>query len=218
MKLDASQFRGSRHELIVKEFNAVIKLFFHCHENIRKDKAIQVPANEEWIRNVFLAKYVRLNKVKFSLGHLNFDAETAEIDPTSGATLGYIDIKVTNILHSPISDENEYYAFECKRINSSTRYALKESYVFEGIMRFVNGKYSRQMNIAGMIGFIENNSVSEAPLIEAINEILRTDFPGTTNEYLNAAAGEEGVSSIISKHPRSSSQDISISHLFMNLA
>lgn len=56
-------------------------------------------------------------------------------------------------------DEDVYLACECKRLNvpyhAGVR-ALVGEYVDEGLMRFVNGQYSRGLPLAMMLGYVMN--------------------------------------------------------------
>lgn len=61
---------------------------------------------------------------------------------------GRIDIK---IIYS--FDEGEYFGLECKRISGTDR-ALARKYVTQGLMRFIDGKYSPGHDWAAMLGFV----------------------------------------------------------------
>ncbi|MGL4196553.1 MAG: hypothetical protein ACRCSX_02150, partial [Allorhizobium sp.] len=56
-------------------------------------------------------------------------------------------------------DEDVYLACECKRLNvpyhTGVR-ALVGEYVDQGLMRFVNGQYSRGLPLAMMLGYVMN--------------------------------------------------------------
>src|SRR5262245_37258955 len=93
---DASDFRGSGTDFITKEFDSIVTLFSFCSDLMTKEKPLLKGSDEEWIRNIFLKKYVRKNKTQFGVGYLFFEAEDAEIDDQTYKTVGYVDIKVFN--------------------------------------------------------------------------------------------------------------------------
>ncbi|MBI3219900.1 MAG: hypothetical protein HYZ44_10335 [Bacteroidetes bacterium] len=221
---DASRFSGSRSEFVTREFDAIISLFSFCCEKMNKQKPLIGGADEEWIRNIFVAKFVRKQKNKFGLGHLLFLAEVAEIDSQTLKTSGYIDITVHNIRQNSLkgnnikANENEYYAFECKRVKSESKSSAFREYASQGIARFISGKYSAKMNLAGMIGFVEEKKIKIVALQTAIDEVLKHEMKSSTVSSL-ASHSINGISSpcYISTHRRQSSSNIKLFHLFLDI-
>ncbi|TAE55059.1 MAG: hypothetical protein EAZ87_20955 [Nostocales cyanobacterium] len=66
---------------------------------------------------------------------------------------GRIDIKIIYSFH-----ENEYFGIECKRVTSKNK-KLAEKYINDGVMRFVNGKYSPGHDYAAMLGFVIDGNI-----------------------------------------------------------
>ena len=73
---------------------------------------------------------------------------------------GWIDLK---FIYS-FSDEQSFFGIECKRLQSSNRRLVAE-YVKEGVMRFVDGKYSPGHDWAAMCGFIIEGRVQHCAKI-----------------------------------------------------
>lgn len=82
---------------------------------------------------------------------------------------GRIDIK---IIYS--FNEEEYFSMECKRVSSSTTEKdreLAKKYLTNGIMRFVEGKYSSGHDFAAMIGFVIDGNIQGC--IEKVCKFLK---------------------------------------------
>ena len=125
---------------------------------LSKEKQIKP---EEFIRNVLISKkYLRNRsfKSKFGIKHFEFHPETGELDETETDIIGNHDIKVTGISLGIIgeADEDIYFSFECKRLNNNLQNSSE--YINNGIKRYIKKQYSSKMPIAGMIGFIEENT------------------------------------------------------------
>ena len=130
-------------------------------------------------------------------------------------TIGFIDIKVTNLGNKDLFEEYEYYSIECKRLDGGT--TKNNLYIKEGINRYVKSKYSGQMPFAAMLGFIENGNC--AKIKNAINTSLSENKYFKTNallsEHLFAPDFKE---TYISEHERINSQftDIDIFHFMFD--
>ncbi len=70
-------------------------------------------------------------------------------------TDGRIDFKVMYSF-----DEDEYFGIECKRISSNNN-KLVRKYVNEGLLRFIDGKYSLGHDWAAMLGFVVDGKSTE---------------------------------------------------------
>ncbi len=128
---------------------------------------------EEFIRNVLIGKnYLRNRsfKSKFGIKHFEFHPEVGELDEEETNIIGNHDIKVTGISLGIIgeADEDIYFSFECKRLNSHLQNTSE--YINNGIKRYVKKQYSSKMPIAGMIGFIEEKTPEF--FVNQINEKL----------------------------------------------
>lgn len=153
--INAKKFSKSRN-LYIDEFKKVLSLMIDCYYRIRENEILLPNQFETFLRNVLVKKYLRIYKNSFSIGYLSFEAEPGEID-NNYKSIGFIDIKVSNIGHKDLLNEEEYYSFECKRLDGSSK--LNKEYIEEGIFRYVDGKYSSRMSIAGMIGFVQNGTI-----------------------------------------------------------
>jgi hypothetical protein len=90
------------------------------------------------------------------------EREPSEDDPITGNELGRLDIKFCPALSAR---EEIYFCFECKRLHvveNGTRRALSSQYVKEGMMRFVEGKYSACVDHGGMIGYVLDGKTEKA--------------------------------------------------------
>lgn len=106
---------------------------------------------ENYYRNR-LCEYLHKNSENHGLGTYFFEKECEETD-SEGFTVGLLDIKVLNIQKNPmVADPSLYFTFECKRLDGGTN---DTQYIKTGLCEFIQGKYSRNMEYAGMIAFIE---------------------------------------------------------------
>lgn len=97
-----------------------------------------------------------------SLRRLTFriERESPEDTPDSGEEMGRIDLRFSHGYR-----EEVYFAFECKRLNvmkGNRRSSLAPEYVKEGLMRFVEGRYARDLDTGGMIGYVMDGDVPAA--------------------------------------------------------
>ncbi len=70
-----------------------------------------------------------------------------------------------DIAFFPGHDGELYFCLEAKRLNARVNGVMKslaDEYVKEGMQRFVNGKYSRRVHQAGMLGYVLDGDVSRA--------------------------------------------------------
>lgn len=140
------------------EFLNVLKLMNDSYNRIIKQESFENNAFETFLRNVLVKKYLRINKEIYGIGYLGFEVESGEINKNN-KTIGFIDIKITNLGKKDLLDEEEYYAFECKRLDGYSKKNIL--YIREGIYRFIAGKYSSRMSLAGMIGFIQKGKITD---------------------------------------------------------
>ena len=170
---------------------------------------------ENHLRNVLVKKYLRIHKEKYGISYLGFEIEPGEIRFNNHITAGFIDIKVTNagLSTSLICDEDSYYAIECKRLdNYSTKIT---AYVKEGILRFVEGKYSGKMPLAGMIGFIELGDPKD--IVSKIKDKLENFTKiKTIKNFDQLELDDKFEFSYLSKHEREESDPIDICHLMFD--
>ena len=88
-------------------------------------------------------------------------------------------------------DRDKYLAYECKRLNERRddgRRSLAREYVMDGLFRFVTGKYSENLPVGCMLGYVLDGKVQyaatrvRAKIVECGQDIAlatepRDDFP-----------------------------------------
>lgn len=120
------------------------------------------PAPDEKEDNITveLCRALRQNRTARDL-MFQIDTQVVELEPASGEDLGRLDIAFRPL----IPREDIYFCLETKRLNvikdGQTR-AYAAEYVIFGMMRFVNGQYSRAVRHGGMIGYVLDGDVTRA--------------------------------------------------------
>ncbi len=141
-------------DILFNNFNKVLKLLVFCYEKMISEISFKLDEFEAFIRNILIKNYLQNKdfKEKFWIKNLRFLSEVQEIWEDY-KTLWFIDIQVHNINPNDLWNENEYFAFECKRLDG---YATKnKEYINNWVKRFEKGQYSKEMKIAWMIWFIQ---------------------------------------------------------------
>ena len=204
------------YDLYINEFKQVGKLLIYSYCQMILNNEILTSDHENYLRNVLVKKYLRDKeaKKKYNIGYLGFEIEPGEID-IDNITIGFIDIKVTNLGNKDLLDEDEYYSIECKRLDGGT--TKNNLYIKEGINRYVQSKYSSQMPFASMIGFIESGNAPKS--ISDINHFLNQNKLFKTHSELSEYLIETDFNeTYISKHERKYSQydKIDIIHFMLD--
>ena len=211
-----SSFLFSR-DLYVEEFTRVGKFLVYSYNQMVKKHHFLHSNYETYIRNVFVKQYLRDKKakVKFDVGYLLFEVESGEIDINNN-TVGFIDIKVLNLGSNDLTDEDEYYSIECKRLDGSK--TKNRLYIDEGIRRYTLSKYSSQMPFAAMIGFVEKGTSQQ--IVQDINYLLAEKTDLITFSLLNHHQFEDTFNeSYKSEHKRINSNydQIVLYHLMFDV-
>ena len=108
---------------------------------------------------------LRREKAKRGLP-LRISPETSETDPLSGKEIGRIDIQFA---HG--HNERVYFAFECKRLRINGATPNTHAYVGpDGMMCFIDGKYAKNLDSGGMIGYVMDGDVPKA--IAAVSKAI----------------------------------------------
>lgn len=165
----------------------------------------------------FLHKYSE----EYGLQNLVFEKDVEETDDFD-LTIGFLDIKVINVVLDLKENENGeimiksnpyiYFTFECKRLDLSSN---DEHYIKTGIYEFINGKYSRNMDYAGMIGFIEKGDPNT--IVNKINQSLKKYTNIVTTQKMSKYDVNGFKHGYFSKHERDGSlSDISLYHLMFD--
>lgn len=107
--------------------------------------------------------------------------EDVEVDTDLALETGRKDI-----VFFPGHDGELYFCLEAKRLNARVDGVMKslaDEYVKNGMQRFVDGKYSRAVHHAGMLGYVLDGDVSRA-MTNVLNNIRR--------RYVNLGMDEPG--------------------------
>lgn len=100
---------------------------------------------------------------------------------------------------------------ECKRVDSGNE--LCRNYYEKGIKRFVTGYYSEQMQIAGMLGFIQKDDVTQ--IVSNINRHLPALT--TLRPLHSVSMAEQVYLTYLSRHKRDKNLgEIKIYHLMLD--
>ena len=170
-EIDASSFEFNSM-FYDQEFEIILQKITLCYKMMIKYD-VKVPNDENKIRDILLLQYLKNDKIRKNIGitDYHFDRETPE-DNTTGIT----DIRI--ITQDTFTIQAAYYIIECKRLNNQNLYGisgLNAGYIKEGILRFVNSKYSAYFRVNGMIGFVVDNLNIEQN-IKNINTLLKIHF------------------------------------------
>lgn len=213
--MDASIFKNDK-KYYLEEFNRVLQLFvFSCEKMVLKEK-FDLTEWETFLRNVLVKKYLIKYKPKFKVNTLNFYSEVQDISEGC-KTGGFVDIHISNPM-GIIGKEDLFYAFECKRLDG---YSDKnKEYVNNGLARFVEGKYSKKMPLAGMIGFVQGfkKGGNMNSLVVDIKNILNNNKTIKTTKNLTPHKIDKKFKhSYFSQHKRKKSlSKIDLYHLFFD--
>ncbi|MDR2954060.1 MAG: hypothetical protein LBV43_03165 [Prevotella sp.] len=181
---------------------------------------------EDYLRNRLVEDYLIKNKNLLKeriseLDEINFGYETNKEYIEKGILKpDKIDIYINKLGLNGIledSDENVYYAIECKRIrnlgDSTTQY-------INDIVKFSNREYvKRRLPFEGQLGFIELNSITHIEVYGNINDKLNKEAEITTDTPLQPCTINQNIScSYISKHKRNigNKEQFSIYHLLLD--
>jgi hypothetical protein len=107
-----------------------------------------------------LCRCLRQNRSSNALP-FRIDIQAVELDPSIDKDQGRMDITFSPM----VPDESIYFCLECKRLNVVNdgrvrSYAVE--YVVNGMMRFIQGKYSSQVRHGGMLAYILNKNIRSA--------------------------------------------------------
>ena len=176
--LDASGFYPAPH-FYEGEFECILIGITNCYQMMIDDK-VQVPNDENQIRDILLINYLKKREIRNKLGftdNYGFDREVPEDND-----IGRSDIKVTT--RNTLTEQDAYYIIECKRLDNQNLTGisgLNADYIKEGIMRFIIRKYSAFYGINGMIGFVVKNMDIHKNIIN-INTLLKNHFASANTD------------------------------------
>lgn len=123
---------------------------------------------------------------------------------------GYLDIKIN------IATDRRYFAFECKKLDAKTGISsLQQKYIDEGLARYIAGKYAKEVDFGGMLGFVVAGNV--ANIINDMKKKVKIYCFVHTHAHLLNILCNNCSTSFQSKHERENNLgNIHIYHLFLN--
>jgi len=155
-ELNASVFR---HEFLFPYLNEAYSILIKsCSDILRSGKKYTI-YNENILRDDLL----RIAELKNKNLQFVWDTESRNLQSNE------VRIDISLIYSLNIKSVEERISIECKLISLKK---CKDYIDRNGIISFVNGKYSSKLPISGMIGFQENDNLND--IIIKLNKLLRS--------------------------------------------
>jgi hypothetical protein len=111
-----------------------------------------------------LCREINAEKARRNIDNLDFHREPQSNLRQDGLPLGYIDVKFVYNFWS----RTDYFALECKKVSARLETPGKK-YIDDGVVRFVEEKYSPGHSWGGMAGYvIDGDAATCACLIESL--------------------------------------------------
>jgi hypothetical protein len=200
------------------EFQKVLYGVFACYTMMINNK-VEVPNNENEIRNKLLVNYLHNDTVREQTGlsgNFIFDREVPE-DKTTGRT----DIKVQTI--QTFTKQEAYYIIECKRLDNKKLKGisgLNAEYVNNGIYRFVSKYYSTYYRVNAMIGFVvEKMDIhTNIPNINTLLKNQKINNCNTTQEIQRATFIQNFDYHYFSEHKDCDNESFTLYHLMFDFS
>lgn len=189
-----------------------LKLAIYSYYHILKEKRYIINEMDNDRENIYRSDLVRvMKKLRFKCG-LNFVILNKETEEDEGEGKGRLDIKIeyTKLYEYDFNDEF-YHTIECKRFGNTPNY---KDYYENGILEFINMKYSPKTNYAGMICFVEkipNNLKNINEIIDKLNNHLKNKNVNTLQQFKH-----EFKYNYKSKHERTNHECMILTHLFFD--
>ncbi|MGB3082545.1 MAG: hypothetical protein WBB86_06125 [Candidatus Omnitrophota bacterium] len=163
----------------IEEVKQAIELILRSWESFKTKVNL-----EDKITNKFYAHLIE-NKSR-STYFFTIVPRPAEIDE-QGEEIGEIDLKIICR-----NQEKTYFSFECKRLRvrfPSSFHTLAGKYVTEGMYRYFNGQYARNLDKGGMLGYVMDGNIDVAVNnVEAAIDKRHSSLYMEENETLKASA------------------------------
>ncbi len=193
------------------DFHGILAYIINAYK-LLVEEGVQMENKENHIRDILVEKYLNDNVKREQLGieHVIFNREAAE-----NMAKGFVDIKAQTRIS--LNEPQAYYVFECKRLDGNKD--LNEEYIKEGIMRFVNEKYSSYYGLNGMIGF-EVKKFDTPDNVEEINQLVFSKYPEAAfiEKISPAAIIENFQYCFISRHKTVSLKRVELYHLMLDFS
>lgn len=103
-----------------------------------------------------------------------------------------------------------YFGAECKLFQNNCN-SRRKKYVSEGLLRYLDNRYSHKASESSMIGYIVNDSIEDS--IKVINETMQK-LCSTSPLLSRCLTFDEPY--YLSKHSRDDNSEIVLHHLFFN--
>lgn len=149
-ELSAAGFSFNR-QIYYGEFEILLSKITSCYHLMVQNK-VQLPNNENKIRNVLVNQYINNSKIKRQLEIAYFIFP--EVPETE--SIGRTDIRIQK--PDSFYNQNEaYYIIECKRLDNKARRGitgLNAKYIKDGICRFTSSHYTSHYGVNALIGFV----------------------------------------------------------------
>ena len=122
-----------------------------------------------------------------------------------GGKKGFIDLVLT------IGDDDLYLAYEAKCLNTPDSKAA--AYVKDGMIdRYITGKYSHKMKIAGMVGYVHDGNMGRAE-----KNISNAIFREAIDLLMNLAVKPGWINHKTTTHHKRAPLPITLSHLLLSV-
>lgn len=192
--------------------NKTLKLAQYSYKDILKTTHYNKSEMGSERENIYRRDLVRkMSALRFESG-LGCVVLNKEAEEDEGNRKGRVDIKVQYSRLQEFDFNDEYYhTIECKRFGKKPDY---RDYYENGILEFVNMKYSPNTDSAAMICFVEEipeNLTTIAQIIEKLNNYLENKDADTLKSI------EDDFEHIYkSEHERADKTLIALTHLFFD--
>jgi hypothetical protein len=156
---------------------AILALVLEAWDRIEK------PTDDEHEDKISVRLYVALRTGKDRNRHpFQIHYQAVEVDIDLNKVTGRKDI----VFFPSLYDEDIYFCLEAKRLNArigDVMKSLADEYVKEGMQRFIDGKYSKQIRHGGMLGYVLDGDIDRAMKnvwnnILSNHKFLGMDSPG----------------------------------------
>lgn len=206
-----SEFKYSKNFNSESLLNKTLELAIYSYNHILKNNKYFINELAHDRENIYRSDLVKvMDQLRFKFG-LNYIILNKESEEDEGVGKGRLDIKIQYTKLHEIDFNNEYYhTIECKRFGEKPNY---KDYYENGILEFINMKYSPKTNYAGMICFVEKlpNNLKINEIIEKLNNHLRRKDNNILKSF-----GHEFKYYYKSNHKRINNECMILTHLFFD--
>jgi hypothetical protein len=214
-ELSASGFLFNQ-QIYFSEFEILLSKVAICYNLMVQDK-VQLPNNENGIRDVLVNQYINNPEIKRRL-EIKYFIHPEVPEPKSA---GRTDIHISKP-DTYYNQNEEYYIIECKRLDNKATQGtsgLNAEYIRNGICRFVSNYYSSHYGVNAMIGFVVSPMDIDKNT-DDINFLLSTQFP-QANTITNLSK-ENSIPNFEyhyrSTHQKADSSELCLYHLMFDVS